>query len=71
MSVNEVVQRTGHTRQWVHQRIRDGTLKYERKGRRIDVDGHSVQAWMWAEMTRLVTRVEHLYLNMPHANDSD
>ena len=43
MTVREVARRTGHTRQWVHQRLHDGKFRHERKSHRIDVDGHSVR----------------------------
>ena len=66
MSVNEVARRTGHTRQWVHHRLQDGTLKHERKGRRIDVDGTSVYTWMLQELTRLRERADHLNNHMPY-----
>ena len=71
MSVNEVAERTGRTRQWVHHRLRDGTLKHERKGRRIDVDGSSVHMWMLQESLRLEKRISRLNLNMPYKNDSN
>lgn len=66
MSVREVVKRTGHSRQWVHQRIQAGTFKHERNGRRIDVDGRSVSAWMLNELAYLHEKVQHLYENLPY-----
>jgi hypothetical protein len=66
MSVNEVARRTGHTRQWVHQKIHDGTFESERKGRRIDVEGVSVYTWMLKELTRLRDRADHLSDHMPY-----
>lgn len=66
MTVREVAQRTGRTRQWVHQRIQAGAFKHERKGRRIDVDGRSVSAWMLNELDYLHGRVQHLYENLPY-----
>ncbi len=65
MSVKEVARRTGRTRQWVHQRIADGTFRHERKGRRIDVDGQSVTRWMIAEMVRIHEFFVHLQENIP------
>lgn len=66
MAVREVARRTGHSRQWVHHRLHDGTFMYERKGRRIDVSGRSVSAWMLNELTGLHERVQHLYSNLPY-----
>jgi len=66
MTVREVAQRTGRSRQWVHQCIQAGTFKHERKGRRIDVDGRSVSAWMLNELDYLHGRVQHLYSNLPY-----
>jgi len=66
MSVNEVAQRTGHSRQWVHHRLRDGTFKHQRKGRRIDVDGISVYRWVVVELNRLCKLSNHLNDNMPY-----
>jgi len=71
MTVREVARRTGHSRQWVHHRLHDGTLKHERKGRRIDVDGTSVHMWMLMEILRLEKRLNHLNLNMPYYNAPD
>jgi hypothetical protein len=71
MSVNEVARRTGHTRQWVHHRLRDGTFEQERKGRRIDVDGTTVHRWMLIERMKLTRRIEQLNLNMPYENEPD
>ncbi len=66
MSVNEVAERTGHSRQWVHHRLRDATFEHQRKGRRIDVDGTSVHQWMLIERMRLERCVSHLNLHMPY-----
>lgn len=66
MTVNEVAQRTGRTRQWVHHRLQDGTFRHERAGRRIDVEGGSVYVWMLSDMAKLLQRIEHLNLNLPY-----
>ena len=66
ISVNEAARITTHSRQWVHNRIADGTFKVERKGRRVDVDGDSVQVWMEDEMKALRARWKWLLHNLPN-----
>ena len=66
MTVNEAAKRAGHSRQWVHHRIADGTFRAERMGRRWAVHTGSVAVWMLLELQRLVERLEHLNRNAPH-----
>lgn len=70
MTVNEAAKRTGHTRQWVHHRIADGTLTAERTGRRVHVLSASVSTWMVLELQRLLERMEHLNLHLPFGEHS-
>jgi excisionase family DNA binding protein len=66
ITVNEAARATQHSRQWVHNRIKDGTFKAERKGRRVDVNGDSVQAWMVAEMQRIKDLWKFYYHHLPN-----
>ena len=66
MTVKEVAFRTGHSRQWVHQRLHDGTFRHERKGRRIDVHGGSVHLWMLSQVASVTLRLQHLNNNLPY-----
>ncbi len=66
ITVREAARITAHSRQWVHNRIKDGTLKAERKGRRVDVDGDSVQAWMLMQMRDLKELFKFYYHNLPN-----
>ena len=66
ISVNETAVCTQHSRQWVHQRIADGTFSAERKGRHVDVDGNTVQDWMVDEMERIVDQWKFFYHNLPN-----
>lgn len=66
MSVNETARITAHSRQWVHNRIADGTFSAERKGRHVDVDGNSVQDWMVGEMDEFTRKWKWYYHNLPN-----
>ena len=66
ITVNEAARATQHSRQWVHNRIKDGTFQTETKGRRVDVNGDSVQAWMVAEMQRSKALGTFYYTQLPN-----
>ena len=65
MTVREVASCCQHSRQWVHSRIADGTFKAEMKGRRVDVDGSTVQDWMVQQMEAWKEAWKHYAHHLP------
>lgn len=66
MSVSEVASCCQHSRQWVHKRIADGTFRAEKKGRRVDVDGDTVQDWMVKTMEAWRKAWRHYATHLPN-----
>jgi len=66
ITVNEVAEATGFTRQWVEKRIADGTFAVERKGSRVHVDGNTVQVWMENEMDEMKQRWRYYAHHLPN-----
>jgi predicted DNA-binding transcriptional regulator AlpA len=65
MTVREVASCCQHSKQWVHNRIKDGTFKAETKGRRVDVDGSTVQNWMVQQMEAWKQGWKHYAQHLP------
>lgn len=61
LTIPEVAAATLRSRQWVYDRIADGTLSVERHGSRTYVTRESLRQWLDDESRALASRLEHYY----------